>query len=681
MIKKFKNKINLHLILFGSSILLALYSLSVKIEYFPIYFFVDEAVQVLKAEFLINNNFRSSLGELLPLIMRRFTYWDLGLTVYLNIPGMLIFGKQIWVVRGTTVLISLLGSIFTSLILKNIFQVKNYWLGILFLISAPIFFLHSRTGFEIAIATSFYAGFLYYYLLYKTDKPRYLYFAIFYAALAFYSVNAVWIVISITLLLFMLFDLPYHLKNKKSAFIALIFACILFFPFFRWQIDNFPKTMRLLSKYKNPLAKKGSISDGVSFMTGNYLASLDLQYLFDPNYPHHPRHDLKGYGYFAWWSIPFIFSGLIYLLIKIKEPPFRTLLIAFIISPLGGAVAEPGSTRILPLAVTLALLFGLGVKCFEHFLNKFKDRLKLQLTFTLALFATLSFLIIFMVNDSLKNGPFWYNDYGLFGMQYGAKQLFQEAIPRYLKNNPHARLLVSPNWANGGDAFADFFLNKSEKKRVKIDSIDSFIKNYQPISSDLIFVMTPEDLLQTQKSNKFESPQIIKTIEYPDGRPGFFFVKVNYAHDITNIFAEELRIRGEPETEQLLINDQSIKITHSRFEEGFLANVFDGNENTFVRGWNGIPMIIQMEFPSKRKINSVTLNTGIINNFTITITVMPENQLNPTVITQSYTDNNTQSIFNFELTDMDIFSEKIKIDVRENNQGVGQIHLFEIKLR
>src|SRR3989344_9527704 len=321
-------KINFHLILFFASLAIFLLVLLFKIEDFPIYFFIDEAIQAVKAETLLQKGFRNRDGDLFPLIMNRFNYWDLGLTVYLNLPGLLLFGKKIWVVRGSTVLFALLGGVFTALILKNVFKIRNYWVGILYLVSIPMFFLHSRTGFEIVIATSFYAGFIYFYLLYRTGKPFYLLSALFFAALAFYSVNALWLVIIVTLAVFALLDLPFHLKNPKIAILSAVLCLLLFAPFLRWQIANFAKTKTLLSKYNNPLAKDDSFKSGLIFMAKNYSLIFNPAYLFFYHPSYHPRHYLKGYGYFPAWSIPVILLGLIYLLKKLKNPGERTLLVA-----------------------------------------------------------------------------------------------------------------------------------------------------------------------------------------------------------------------------------------------------------------------------------------------------------------------------------------------------------------
>ena len=47
-----------------------------------------------------------------------------------------------------------------------------------------------------------------------------------------------------------------------------------------------------------------------------------------------------------------------------------------------------------------------------------------------------------MLNDALRNGPLWYRDYGLGGLQYGGFQIF-DVMDQYTKEHPDAQILVA----------------------------------------------------------------------------------------------------------------------------------------------------------------------------------------------------------------------------------------------
>jgi len=149
----------------------------------------------VRAEQLLKNGLRDPSGKFLPPLINAFGKYELGTTVYLNMLGILLFGKKIWVSRGITVILSLMGGIFTSLILKKIFKLQNYFVGLLFLSTIPLHFLHSRTAFTSVSATSFYAGFLYFYLLFREKNPKFLYPSIVLASLAVYTYPGIWLTI------------------------------------------------------------------------------------------------------------------------------------------------------------------------------------------------------------------------------------------------------------------------------------------------------------------------------------------------------------------------------------------------------------------------------------------------------------------------------------------------------
>lgn len=85
---------------------------------------------------------------------------------------------------------------------------------------------------------------------------------------------------------------------------------------------------------------------------------------------------------------------------------------------------------------------------------------------SIALGAALALANIFMLRDALVNGPTWYQDYTLAGMQYGARQLFG-AVKDYIAQHPDAQLIVSPSWTNGADAVAEFFLPRAKSEAGK----------------------------------------------------------------------------------------------------------------------------------------------------------------------------------------------------------------------
>ena len=158
------------------------------LESFPIYFFGDEAVQTLFAEDLIRNGFQSPDGTPLPIYVEAAGLrWTPLLSMYIHALTLSLFGKSIFVTRATSAAVSILAAASVSLTLKEIFKSRFWWVGLFLVGLMPAWLLHSRTAFETVMTTAFYGCFLLFYLLYRVKSPRFLYAAIVFAAMTFYT--------------------------------------------------------------------------------------------------------------------------------------------------------------------------------------------------------------------------------------------------------------------------------------------------------------------------------------------------------------------------------------------------------------------------------------------------------------------------------------------------------------
>src|SRR5215208_1911629 len=153
--------------LFFLAVAIYLVTRLVGLTKFPIYFFTDEAIQSQSMLDLIKNGYRDLADTWFPTYFRNGEYYNLSLSVYLQWLPALLFGKSAVATRATSVFVTLLAAISTGLILRDVFKLKYWWAGTLFLSITPAWFLHSRTAFETAEFVALYAGTLYAYLLYR----------------------------------------------------------------------------------------------------------------------------------------------------------------------------------------------------------------------------------------------------------------------------------------------------------------------------------------------------------------------------------------------------------------------------------------------------------------------------------------------------------------------------------
>jgi len=334
----------------------------VALPSFPIYFFTDEAVQTVQAADLLTNHLYGSEGELLPVYFPNGSQYNLSTSVYLQVMPYFLFGKSIWVTRATASLLTLIAAASVGLIFNKVFKSPFPWLAVLLLSATPAWFLHSRTAFETTLAASFYAAFLYCYLMYRTHNRRWIYGAVLMAALAFYSYNPMRVIIGVTVVLLLFTDLPYHLRGWKTLLAAFCLALLLAVPFGRFLIQHPDATgwqMRLLGSYwlaEIPLMEK------LGTLAGEYLRGLDPLYWYLPNSVDLPRHLMLGYGHLLRQTLPLGLLGIFLALRHIRDPRYRTLLIAVLAAPGGAALVHIGITRLLVMVIPMAILTALAVQ-------------------------------------------------------------------------------------------------------------------------------------------------------------------------------------------------------------------------------------------------------------------------------------------------------------------------------
>lgn len=584
----------------------------VGLSNFPIYFFTDEAVQTVLAADFLRDGLRNYDGEFLPTYFPNGGQYNLSLSVYLQVIPYLIFGKSVFLTRATPALISGLAALWSALALRRAFGSRLPWLGALILVVTPAWFLHSRTAFETALATTFYAGFWYYYLGYRNGSSHDLFRAVLLAALTFYSYSPAQMVVAISVLLIGLSDLRYHWQQRRVVVRALGLGALLLLPYLRFQLTYPNETRHHLEILRSYWIMPLPLGEKLRLYVQEYLSGLNPLYWFRPDPPDLIRHVMKGYGHL--WRPGLLFSalGLLLALKNLRQPAYRALLIALLAAPSGAALAGLGITRALFMVIPAAWLTALGMEWLIVWISR---RLSTWLPEALPYnaLAGLAFLGLSlggftMLSDALRNGPLWYNQYGLYGMQYGAPQVFGEALD-YLKDHPGQPLVITPTWANGTDVLARFFAG--DPLPFALGNIDGCLNNYCEDLARTTLVMTPEELQRVQESGKFTDLRIEKTLYYPDGQPGFYFVRLRYVDNIQAIFEAERLERRKPVEETLTLPDgNQAHIAHSRLDMGEIYNIFDNDPTTLIRTAEANPLRLDVTLEKPRTVRSLVVRVG-----------------------------------------------------------------------
>jgi len=642
-----------------------------RIADYPIYFFSDEAIQTVNAADLVRYRFHDYWGNFLPTYFENEFLFNISLSVYLQVLPFLLFGRSVAVTRAVSALVTLLGTAAVALFLRRAFRVRIWWAAILFLTATPAWFLHSRTAFETALMVSFFAVFLYLYLLYRTRSPRYLYPALLCAGLVFYSYSPGQVVALALLGALFLSDLKYHLDHRRTGFVGLLLLVVMTVPYLRFQAQHPGATyfhLRVVNSYwlnaLPPLEK-------LALFGKNYLVGLSPAYWYLPNQVDLARHVMDGYGHILLATLPFAVLGLLICLRNVRSSAHRMVLIAALVSPVGGAMAETGVTRALAFVVPAAMLTTLGL---EAVLAPAYRRWGVARP-SLGVLAALGLTGIFLLNQALLHGSTWTRQYGLGGMQYGARQVFAE-IAELLEQDQRARVLLSPTWANGTDILARFFA--PDEPRLELMNIDWVLEARQTIDDHTVLVMTPEEYEQALAEPKLSDISVLRVLPYPDGGAGFYFVNLQYSAEADALLEAEAEARRQPVSETIQLFGMDVVVSHSQFEEGRLSDVFDGDTFSLVRTARLNPAVLVFEFPSPVLISGVSVTTGSMD-VGLTAMLFPHDGSEAEVFRGTFTGLPGDPTVELEFDDDSVKIERLELRIEKlGDHEEAQVHVREV---
>lgn len=665
----------LEALLFVFAILVYAASRFIGLTRFPIFFFTDEAIQANLASQLLENGFRDHTGTLLPPYFLNDQRWAVSLSVYVHLLPVALFGKSALVVRATSVAVTILGVAAAALLLREI-RNRFWWAAPLIFAVMPIFFLHARTAFETVMMASFYACFLCAYVLYRLRSPRYIFLALLFGGATFYAYTAGQGLMLVTGTALLLSDLRYHFRQKRSLLAAAaLFAVLLATPYVRYRRLHpgvVQEQLQVLNSYwiqPLPLSKK------LALFGKTYASGLDPRYWFLPNEQEFIRHRMKGMPYFPYTFAPLTLLGIGACVYRFRRSPAHRLIL---ISPLGvpfaGAAAEIQILRLVAMVVPVALFVAVAVDQLYTWARRWAPYAPVALG-TAALF-TLG--TARLTHVTLTEGPTWYRNYGLYGMQYGSTQVF-EAIREELAKSPETRILLSHTWANNPNEFLPFFLPPEDRQRVLYTDIRGHLQWKRPIADNEVFVVTAEELEEPRKSRKliFSPPE--RVIPYPDGRPGFYFIRARYVSNIDEIFAAEKVARRRLIEEPVGLGRETLTSRHSVLDMGQIQSIFDGRAETLIRGMEANPFILELGFPRPRPLRRIRMDIGRMDNVIIGVEVTGRDG-KPARYESAYSYRREKPRFELTLPEP-VTAQRLRFDIRDLNAGeITHIHVFELEL-
>lgn len=586
-----------------------------KIEHFPIYFFCDEAIQPVLGRDLILRHFHDAQGTLLPTYFLNLRNWNLSLSVYIHALTASLFGMSITVTRGTSIVVGALAPLAAALTLRRIFGARLWWTAPLVMAVLPAWFLHSRTAFETVMATAFYACFLLLYLLYRMESPRWLPLVFLAGAATFYAYTNGQGLMAFSGLALLGADWRYHLsvvrEHRRLAAGTLALALLLAAPYARFRLVDHPDAVghqiRDLGSYwaeDIPLGKK------LESYGKRYLRGLDPRYWFldDPGRP--VRHRIPGRGHLPLFLAPFIALGLGLCLWRWRSPPHRTVLIAVLAVPFSPAIADILITRVLAMVVPATLLGVLGADLAWQWAGRWVPARRARVALGVILAVALAADAAALARYCVRKGPTWFGDYGLYGMQWGAREIFG-ALREELAARPGTTFVVSHTWANNPESFVRFFLDGNQQRRVELFDPKSHQTELKPFDPKAVYVVSGEEYARLRRDAKIVCSQPLRMIRYPDGRPGFLFLHLGYPPAARELFAAEEAERLRPRTDTVDVAGEPWVVHHPKLDIGSAADALDGDPETVARSARVNPAVWEIELPTPRPVAGVELDLWI----------------------------------------------------------------------
>jgi hypothetical protein len=192
-------------------------------------------------------------------------------------------------------------------------------------------------------------------------------------------------------------------------------------------------------------------------------------------------------------------------------------------------------------------------------------------------------------------------------MQYGADQVFSEMI-HYHQQAPDTKFVLSPTWANGTDILERFFLPPSFP--AELASIDTYLTQETAFDSSTLFILPPEEYQRALDSAKFTNIKVEEILPWPDGQPGFYFLRMRYVDNIKEILSAEAAARLVLVQDTVRVGSEDLLVHYSRLDMGPISNLFDNDLNTLIRTEAANPLKLQIDFPAPHKLTGLILRIG-----------------------------------------------------------------------
>lgn len=187
-----------------------------------------------------------------------------------------------------------------------------------------------------------------------------------------------------------------------------------------------------------------------------------------------------------------------------------------------------------------------------------------------------------------------YQFYGMYGIQYGARQLYSWVSER-LGTDGDIRIINSTFIS--GEALRHFFLPNDQRNRVRIIEPLHICQGREAWTDSTIFVF-PSLWFETAPKDTcppFEK-EVVQILNDPKGQPLFEAVKLKRSPAIIAWWENKERERTEPQLDKVKMASMDIEFEHPKIAWGTIEGFFDSDSGTRARTDDINPGIFTLRF-------------------------------------------------------------------------------------
>lgn len=569
---------------------------------FPPYFFCDESIAGIDARSMWESG-KDHRDRPWPILFHGLGEYALSLSVYLQIPFVALLGLDEVAVRARAAVMSVVGAMSVVAIFSLARGASRAWLIPIFLASSTFWYIHSRTGFEYMDAASLYfsgvAAFLY---ACRAESHRlHLIAGVIFGLCAYaYTPARGWIALLMGALgLLAIVDRRISWRGLLTTWMA---CGVMLVPFLWLQYAHPEITMQRFQAIRGERIYTLPLAQVVQQTFVNYASVVNPYYWFFKLENLHARHSLPGFTLIPRWLFPLWIVGTLNLLWGWRALANRVVLLVILTSPLTAALFEISTARCFPVGVGYVLICAFGADLLLRRAPSF-----ISPASGLAMCGYVGWLFVYTQTKALYSYPV----YGLYGIQYGARQLY-DFIREKTKTEADIRLINAT--FNSGETHRQFYLTPQERARVAIIEPLRICQGRDEWNDSTLFIFPALwfESLPPGTCPPIEK-DVVEIIRDPKAQPLFEVVRLKHSPAVSEWFENVKKERLQLKADDVVVNGIKASFEHTKIAWGTIEGFFDGDSGTRARTDDINPGVFALRFaPTAIEETSVRLdNTNL----------------------------------------------------------------------